>query len=83
MTTITQRELRNDNADIMRRLTQGEEFLVTRNGTPVGQLTPLQPHCFVSTESVLAIFRGSPHIDAKQFRADLDEVVSQDCGPRV
>src|SRR5262245_41020298 len=34
--TITQRELRNDSGDIMRRLDQGETFIVTRNGTPVG-----------------------------------------------
>jgi prevent-host-death family protein len=39
-TTISQRELRNDNADIMRRVEQGETFVVTRNGTPVADLTP-------------------------------------------
>jgi prevent-host-death family protein len=38
--TITQRELRNDSGEIMRSLDQGESFVVTRNGTPVGELTP-------------------------------------------
>src|SRR5215472_1015881 len=35
---ITQRELRNDSGEIMRALDQGESFVVTRNGTPVGEL---------------------------------------------
>lgn len=39
-TKISQRELRNDNADIMRRVEQGETFVVTRNGTPVADLVP-------------------------------------------
>jgi len=44
---ITQRELRNDSGEIMRRLDAGETFIVTRNGVPVGELTPLRRHRFV------------------------------------
>ncbi|MGH9057763.1 MAG: type II toxin-antitoxin system Phd/YefM family antitoxin, partial [Acidimicrobiales bacterium] len=33
---ITQRQLRNDSGEIMRALDQGESFIVTRNGVPVG-----------------------------------------------
>jgi prevent-host-death family protein len=40
-TTISQRELRNDNADIMRRVEAGETFVVTRNGRPVAQVIPI------------------------------------------
>lgn len=36
--TITQRQLRNDNAEIMRRVEAGESFVVTRNGHPVADL---------------------------------------------
>jgi prevent-host-death family protein len=39
-TTISQRELRNDSGEIMRRVEQGETFTVTRNGTPVADLVP-------------------------------------------
>ncbi|MEP7114915.1 MAG: type II toxin-antitoxin system prevent-host-death family antitoxin, partial [Ilumatobacteraceae bacterium] len=39
---ISQRELRNDSGEIMRRLDHGETFIVTRNGTPVGELTPMR-----------------------------------------
>ena len=34
---ISQRKLRNNSGEIMRRLDQGEAFIVTRNGVPVGE----------------------------------------------
>ena len=40
MTTISQRELRNDNASIVRRVEAGERFTVTRRGVPVADLVP-------------------------------------------
>ncbi len=66
----------------MRRLDNGESFIVTRNGTPVGELTPLRRHRFVSTDTVVALFRKAPPIDADRFRADLDEIADQDARPR-
>jgi prevent-host-death family protein len=39
--TISQRELRNDNADIVRGVEAGESYLVTRRGVPVARLVPL------------------------------------------
>lgn len=80
--TITQRELRNDSGEIMRALDQGESFVVTRNGTPVGELTPLRRHRFVSTDAVVAMFRHAPAVDAGRFRADLDAYTDQDATPR-
>ena len=79
---VTQRELRNDSGEIMRRLDRGETFIVTRNGTPVGELTPMRRHRFVATDAVVAIFRTAPAIDADRFRADLDDVATQDIKPR-
>ena len=80
--TITQRELRNDSGEIMRRLDQGETFIVTRNGTPVGELTPMRRHRFVSTDAVVAMFRNAPFIDADRFRGDVDDIAAQDSEPR-
>ena len=79
---ITQRELRNDSGEIMRRLDHGETFIITRNGTPVGELTPMRRHRFVSTDTVVAMFRNAPAIDADRFRADLDDIAAQDPEPR-
>jgi prevent-host-death family protein len=80
--SITQRELRNDSGEIMRRLDQGESFVVTRNGLPVGELAPLRRHRFISADSAVAMFRHAPGIDRARFRADLDAVASQDIEPR-
>lgn len=80
---ITQRELRNDSGEIMRRLDEGETFIVTRSGVPVAELTPLRRHRFVSAASVVALFRNAPALDADRFRDDLDDVASQEIEPRA
>jgi prevent-host-death family protein len=81
--SITQRELRNDSGEIMRRLDQGESFIVTRNGVPVGELTPLRRHRFVTSADVVAIFRNAPAIDSGRFRADVDAWAGQDILPHA
>ena len=80
---ITQRELRNDSGEIMRALDQGESFVVTRNGTPVGELIPLRRRRFVSADVVMGAFAGAPRIDPARFRADVDSVLDQDPTPRA
>ena len=75
--SITQRELRNDSGEILRRLDQGESFVVTRNGVPVGELIPLRRRQFVPAAAVVAIFRNAPAIDPDRFRADVDAWVDQ------
>lgn len=81
-TTLTQRQLRNNSGEVMRALDRGEEFLVTRNGVPVAELTPVRPRQFVPADVVLAAFRGAPRIDFKRFREDIDAFVDQDPRPR-
>lgn len=66
----------------MRRLDLGESFVVTRNGVPVGELSPLRRHRFISAEAAIAAFRGAPTIDFDRFRTDLDQAASQDIEPR-
>jgi antitoxin (DNA-binding transcriptional repressor) of toxin-antitoxin stability system len=80
---ITQRELRNNSGEIMRRLDQGESFVVTRNGVAVGELSPLRRHRFVNAEAALAAFRGAPPVEFDRFRADLDRAASQEIAPHV
>lgn len=79
---ITQRELRNNSGEIMRQLDHGESFIVTRNGVPVGELTPLRRHRFVGAETAVAAFRMAPRVEYERFRADLDAVADQDPAPR-
>lgn len=81
-TNITQRELRNNSGEIMRQLDRGESFVVTRNGVPVGELSPLRRHRFVSAAAAVAVFRGAPRVEFDRFRADLDAVANQEIAPR-
>ncbi len=80
---ITQRELRNDSGDIMRRLDRGESFIVSRNGVPVGELTPLRRLRFVPAATATAMFRQAPPVDGDRLRADLEAHASQDIEPRA
>lgn len=73
---IAQRQLRNDNADVMRRVEAGETFIVTRNGVPVAELRPL-PHGrerVVGRERLLALSRRLEPVDPQRFRRDLDDI---------
>lgn len=79
---ITQRELRNESGKIMRELDDGESFIVTRRGVPVGELTPLRRHRFVPAETAVALFRAAPSMDYERLRHDLDALVDQDITPR-
>lgn len=79
---LTQRELRNQSGEIMRALDRGEDFIVTRNGTAVGELRPLRRRQFVLTDEVLAAFAALEPIDLDRLRADIDAIVDQDPTPR-
>lgn len=66
----------------MRALDKGKAFIVTRNGVPVGELTPLRARVFVPSETVLAAFAGAPRIARARFRKDVDAIIDQDATPR-
>lgn len=72
--TIGQRELRNDNAEIMRQVAAGEEFIVTRNGTPVADLVPHRAGEAARPERTLGeiqeAFRGLPPMDSAEWRRE-------------
>jgi prevent-host-death family protein len=73
--TITQRELRNDSAAVLREVQAGQTLVVTRNGTPVAELRPLPPRRFVPRAVISDAARRAPRVDAARLRADLDAVV--------
>jgi len=73
--TITQRELRNQCAAVLREVEAGRTIIVSRNGIPVGELRPIKRRRFVP-RSVIADAAGNvTRIDAAPFRADLDATV--------
>jgi antitoxin (DNA-binding transcriptional repressor) of toxin-antitoxin stability system len=80
---ITQQDLRDESDDILRALGEGESFIVTRDGLPVGELVPLRPRTFVPVAELKQIFADAPYIDYHQFRRDIDEYLDHDPTPRV
>lgn len=74
---ITQRELRNDSAAILREVQAGQRIIVTRNGVPVAELRPVEPRRFVPRAVIAETAGRAPRVDARRFRADLDAVVDQ------
>ncbi len=74
---ITQRELRNDSAEVLREVQAGHRIVVTRNGVPVAELRPIEPRRFVPRATLAEAASRAPRVDAKRFRKDLDSVVDQ------
>ena len=72
--TIAQRQLRNDNAEIMRRVEAGESFVVTRNGKPIADITPHQQQTKrrLTLREAQEIMRALPKIDVEQWYCDRD-----------
>lgn len=81
-TTISQRDLRNNNADIMRRLEEGETFIITRNGKQIATLSPSTRPFVVATAELQQAFRSLPAMSYADLRRDLDAVADQDPIPR-
>ena len=81
--SITQRELRNNSGRIMRELDKGKRFVITRNGVPVAELTPVRRRMFVSREEVMASRAGFARVDFRRFRQDVDAVIDQRPFPRA
>ncbi len=79
---ITRRELRNDPGSILRSVERGGSFVITRNGSAIGELIQLRRRTFVARDQVAAAFRTAATFDADRFRRDLDDAVDQDASSR-
>jgi prevent-host-death family protein len=86
-TLIAQRELRNNNADILNRVESGESFVVTRNGVAIADVVPHvdrdAPPMFPRTKELIARRRaaGHPALDHDSWIRDVrdaDEVLDDD-----
>jgi antitoxin (DNA-binding transcriptional repressor) of toxin-antitoxin stability system len=80
---ITESQLRNETSEILHALDHGKTFVVTRNGVPVGELTPLRQRRFVTAEAAVAGFAGAPAVEPKRFRRDVDAVLDHSATPRA
>lgn len=77
--TISQAELRNGSVGVMDALEAGEDFVITRNGRPVGELRPITARHNVTTVELkrrLARFAGTAN--AVDERAEIDAAFGGD-----
>ena len=76
--TIAQRVLRND-ARMIEVVAAGEAFVVTRNGEPVPESSPIRTarRTFVPVTEGPALAATGPRIRQQRFRAELDRVADQ------
>lgn len=78
-TVIPQRQLRNNNAEILDRVEAGESFVVTRNGAAVADVVPHTPQQgpprFPKTEDLLARRNatGAVGLDGEAWLRDIRE----------
>lgn len=84
---IQQSELRNDNAAIMRRVADGESFVVTVNGRAVADVMPHQRDTgrrrFVPVTDAIAALTATPlsEQDAQRWWHDIREGGDELSGP--
>ena len=57
MTTIPQKEPRNNVGEVLRRAEAGEEFTVTVAGRPVARLGPARPHQWVGGPALERVWK--------------------------
>ncbi|MGW0251009.1 type II toxin-antitoxin system Phd/YefM family antitoxin [Nocardia goodfellowii] len=76
---ITQAELRNGSAGVMDALEAGEDFVITRNGRPVGELRPISPRKDPTTDELKTLLKriGRTATGAEE-RAEIDAVFGEE-----
>lgn len=71
MTTIPQKELRNQVSDVLRRVEAGESLIVTVSGRPVAELSPIHRHRWVSGPALRNVWNGP---SARTLDRDLERL---------
>jgi prevent-host-death family protein len=70
---ITQREFRNNSAAVMDAVEAGQTYRITRNGTEVAELRPVNRIRHLGAEELVARHRRLPRVDPAEMQRDADE----------
>ena len=72
MTTIPQKELRNNVAEVLRRAQAGEQFTITVAGRPVAELGPTRGRRWVTGPMLASVWQTPVPRDLDEDLAQLD-----------
>lgn len=82
MDTVGLRELRQDASELVRRVENGEEIVITVSGRATARLVPARPSRWHRWAEVADLFDGPADPDWGSDRALLDETVRDPWAPR-
>lgn len=74
---ITQRQLRNGSAQVLREVQAGQTLIVARSGVPIAEVRPVSTRRFVPRAAIAAAMERSPRVDGERFRSEIDAIVDQ------
>lgn len=74
MKVISQREFRNNSAEVMDAVEAGETYHVTRNGVEVAELRPLSRRRRLTAVELVERHRTLPRVDFDRMRHEADEL---------
>ncbi|HLR55243.1 MAG TPA: type II toxin-antitoxin system prevent-host-death family antitoxin [Actinomycetales bacterium] len=74
MGKVTVRDLRNHGGEVLDRVARGESIIVTRDGTPAAQLSPLRRRS-APPATLIERRRHLPLVDPESLRRDIDAVL--------
>ena len=77
MRDITHRDLRNASAAVLDAVERGEAFRITRYGTVVAELRPVEARSFAAMATAKAAFARLPAGGVGTLRADADTVFGE------
>lgn len=74
MQTIPVRSLRNESADVLRRVGRGESLTVTKDGAAVAVIGPV-PRTPLGPAELVERFTRLPPVDAAAMRREIDDLM--------
>jgi prevent-host-death family protein len=76
--TISQRELRNNSAEVMDAVEGGETMIISRNGIPVAELRPIPRRALVATTELRRAWADGSRLSYAAMRDEADRLLGED-----
>ncbi len=72
------RQFVNESGSVTRGLREGRRYVLTINGEPLAEVTPIRRRRFVPTGQAQEMFAKVPILDYEELRRDLDAVIADE-----